>query len=165
VGGIVGGRHPSPDGEFAPFPCFLFLFVFVNIETNRVGQHVWGPSTPGRDSSLQFSMLGNFRTSILSPGTFEGEIWLFRKKEREKRGKVKIHLLITFRDYSKAGYRMMTVTDPALNGRVSLRHAVVSQPPAYWDSYSSCKRNQSLCYPLPMHRRCSRCAWQFHIWT
>jgi len=29
-------------------------------------------------------MLGNFRTSILSPGTFEGEIWLFRKKEKKE---------------------------------------------------------------------------------
>ncbi|KAJ3024004.1 Protoheme IX farnesyltransferase, mitochondrial [Thoreauomyces humboldtii] len=31
-------------------------------------------------------------------------------------------------DYSKAGYRMMSVTDPALNARVSLRHAVTLVP-------------------------------------
>lgn len=31
-------------------------------------------------------------------------------------------------DYSKAGYRMMSVTDPALNARVSLRYAVLMFP-------------------------------------
>ncbi|RKO85771.1 UbiA prenyltransferase family, partial [Blyttiomyces helicus] len=31
-------------------------------------------------------------------------------------------------DYSKAGYRMMSVTDPALNGRVALRHSIALFP-------------------------------------
>eukprot|EP00842_Homolaphlyctis_polyrhiza_P004763 jgi/Hompol1/5288/HPOL_002649-RA len=40
-------------------------------------------------------------------------------------------------DYSKAGYRMMSVTDPALNSRVSLRYALalfpLSYAACYWD--------------------------------
>ncbi|TPX62932.1 hypothetical protein PhCBS80983_g00203 [Powellomyces hirtus] len=34
-------------------------------------------------------------------------------------------------DYSKAGYRMMSVTNPALNGRVSLRHSIALFPLAW----------------------------------
>jgi len=38
-------------------------------------------------------------------------------------------------DYSKAGYRMMVVTDPALNARVALRYAIVTDPSLSWFSF------------------------------
>ncbi|KAI8142516.1 protoheme IX farnesyltransferase [Fennellomyces sp. T-0311] len=59
-------------------------------------------------------------------------------------------------DYSKAGYRMMAVTNPALNGRVSLRYALAMVPlslsipylnlTSWWFALDSTAANGALAY-------------------
>ncbi|CAH1646246.1 unnamed protein product [Spodoptera littoralis] len=65
-------------------------------------------------------------------------------------------------DYSRAGYRMMAVTDPALCRRVALRHTGVIMGACLASSYLEVTNTWFALESLPLNVYFMYLAWQFH---
>lgn len=65
-------------------------------------------------------------------------------------------------DYSRAGYRMMAVTDPALCRRVALRHTGVIVGACLASSYLEVTNTWFALESLPLNLYFMYLAWQFH---
>jgi len=65
-------------------------------------------------------------------------------------------------DYSRAGYKMMSVTDPALCRRVTLRHALLQIPFAALVSYFGVANWSFFVLSLPFNVYLSLLSWEFY---